>query len=117
MTFSNNRRPGPARKSSGQGGQGKPAAKKSRKKAPAKAARKADDKTFVPTIEHTGREGAYFDELLRKEAMVVVSLKNGGTVRGYIRYYDRDVISLGPADGSPKIFLRKENIGYLYEEA
>lgn len=117
MTFSKNRRPGPPRKSSGQGGQGKPAPRKARKKAPAKASRKADDKTFVPNIEHTGREVAYFDELLRRETIVVISLKNGGTVRGYIRYYDRDVISLGPADGSPKIFLRKENIGYLYEES
>ncbi|MFZ4985880.1 MAG: hypothetical protein ACOYLF_10500 [Blastocatellia bacterium] len=117
MTFSKNRRPGPPRKQSGQGSRGKPAAAKSRKKAPSKASRKVADKSFVPTIEHTGREVAYFDELLRREVVVVVSLKNGGTVRGYIRYYDRDVISLGPVDGSPKIFIRKENIGYLYEES
>ncbi|NBO65880.1 MAG: hypothetical protein EBU88_13750 [Acidobacteria bacterium] len=117
MTFSKNRRPGPPRKSSGQGSPGKPSAKKSRKKAPSKSSRKVNDNSFVPTIEHTGREIAYFDDLLRREVVVVVSLKGGGLVRGYVRYYDRDVISLGPVDGSPKIFLRKDSIGYLYEEA
>ena len=117
MTFNRNKRPGPTRRPPGQGAPGKPVAKKSAKKAPSKSPRKVADNSFVPTIEHTGREVAYFDELLRRETVVVVSLKNGGTIRGYIRYYDRDVISLGPIDGSPKIFLRKDQIGYLFEES
>jgi hypothetical protein len=70
----------------------------------------------VPNIEWTGMEGLYFKELIQTETPVVVVLNTGERVRGFVRYYDRDVISLGPADGSPKIFLRKDGIRYLYEE-
>lgn len=61
-------------------------------------------------------EALYVKELMDAEAVVVVVLDNGERLRGYVRYYDVDTFSLGPIDGSPKVFLRKENIRYLYEE-
>jgi hypothetical protein len=60
-------------------------------------------------------EGLYFKELIEIEQLMGVKLKNGELIRGYVRYYDADVISIGPADGSPKMFLRKDGIGYMYE--
>lgn len=66
--------------------------------------------------EETGMEAAYLKELVDEETPVVVVLSSGEELRGIVRYYDRDVFSLGPADGSPKLFLRKESIRYLYEE-
>jgi hypothetical protein len=69
-----------------------------------------------PNIEVTGMESLYLKDLVEEEKMIVVVLTSGEEIRGRIRYYDRDVFSIGPADGSPKIFIRKSGIRYLYEE-
>lgn len=55
-------------------------------------------------------------ELIEAETVVVVVLNSGDPIRGYVRYYDIDTFSVGPIDGSPKVFLRKESIRYMYEE-
>lgn len=117
MTFTKNRRPTrkPAGPSSGGSSSGKADARKPRKKISAKPVRKPTDRAAVPNIENTGREASYLDQLIRQETPVSVVLRNGETWEGYIRYYDRDVFSLGPLDGGPKIFLRKDSIRYLYE--
>lgn len=60
-------------------------------------------------------EGLYFKELIQAEQLMGVKLKNGELVRGFVRYYDMDVISIEPSDGSPKMFLRKDGISYMYE--
>ncbi|HQR35249.1 MAG TPA: hypothetical protein PLK30_21095 [Blastocatellia bacterium] len=44
-----------------------------------------------------------------------LKLKNGDLIKGLVRYYDMDVISIEPTDGSPKMFLRKDGISYMYE--
>ena len=98
-------------------GAGKPDSKKGKKKRPPKRAKKKNiAKPQPPSIETTGMEAYYLKELIDQEKMVVVVLNTGEKVRGYVRYYDRDVFSIGPADGSPKLFLRKEGIRYLYED-
>ncbi len=65
-------------------------------------------------LESTGQEAAYFRQLIDAEVPVVIVLKTGEQLRGYVRYYDRDVFSLGQEVG-PKLFLRKESVRYLYE--
>lgn len=73
----------------------------------------------VPKVvdhDDTGREAAYLKELVDEETPIVVVLRTGEKLRGIVRYYDRDVFSLGPADGGPKLFLRKTGVRYLYEE-
>lgn len=69
-----------------------------------------------PDLESTGYEASYFRELIDEEIPVVIVLRTGEELRGQVRYYDRDVFSLGPADGGPKLFLRKSSVRYLYEE-
>lgn len=105
----------PGAKSTGKPG-GKPFGKKkaAKKKRPMK--KKAAKKAAVPNIENTGMEGLYFRDLMEAGQLVVLKLTDGKEVRGYVRYYDKDVISIGPVDGSPKMFLRKEGIRYMYEE-
>ena len=66
--------------------------------------------------DDTGQEAAYLKMLIDQETPVVVVLRTGEKIRGIVRYYDRDVFSLGPADGGPKLFLRKTGVRYLYEE-
>ncbi|MGE0127442.1 MAG: hypothetical protein AB7U82_04970 [Blastocatellales bacterium] len=89
--------------------------KKGKKRAP-KRKKKIVKKAPAPSIESTGMEAWYLKQLMDNETPVVVVLNTGEKVVGYVRYYDQDVFSLGPADGSPKMFLRKEGIRYLYEE-
>lgn len=72
-------------------------------------------KAPVTSIESTGMEALYLKDLMEAETQVVIVLNSGEEVRGLVRYYDKDVFSLGPADGGPKIFLRKESIRYMYE--
>jgi len=89
--------------------------KKGKKRAP-KRKKKVVKKTPAQTIESTGMEAWYMKQLMTSEIPIVVVLNTGEKVRGLVRYYDKDTFSLGPADGTPKMFLRKESIRYLYEE-
>ena len=66
--------------------------------------------------ESTGQEAAYLKSLIDSRTMIIVVLTTGEQLRGHVRYYDRDCFSLGPADGGPKLFLRKSSIRYMYEE-
>lgn len=67
--------------------------------------------------EVTGAEAAYMKTLVDLGIDVVVVLKTGEQLRGQVRYYDRDVFSLGQGEGGPKLLIRKTSIRYLYEEA
>ncbi|HEX5085964.1 MAG TPA: hypothetical protein VFY40_28350 [Blastocatellia bacterium] len=101
------------RSSSGGGGGGGP--KKSKKRAP-KRKKKVVKKAPAQSIDSTGMEAWYMKQLMTSAIPIVVVLDTGEKVRGYVRYYDKDTFSLGPANGSPKMFLRKDSIRYLYEE-
>lgn len=65
--------------------------------------------------DSTGLEAAEWRALVESGARVTVVLDSGERLSGRIRYYDRECISLGPADGGPKIFLRKSKVRYLME--
>src|SRR5215510_8415326 len=110
-------KPGRGGKFGGKPGKfGKPAGGKKGKKRAPKRKKKPVKKAPAPSIESTGMEGWYMKQLMEAEIPVVVVLNTGEKVRGFVRYYDKDTFSLGPSDGSPKMFLRKEGIRYLYEE-
>ncbi len=98
---------------------GPPSKKKSYKTGKKKNTHRAPKPPPAPkpvNYEETGMETAYLKELVDRETPVVVVLSSGETLRGIVRYYDRDVFSLGPATGGPKLFLRKTGIRYMYEE-
>jgi len=95
------------------GGGGGP---KKGKKRPPKRKKKVVKKAPAQTIDSTGMEAWYMKQLMTAEIPIVVVLETGEKVRGLVRYYDKDTFSLGPSDGSSKIFLRKDSIRYLYEE-
>lgn len=112
--FRGGRRP-PGKKKPMLGGKKKSASASFKKKRPIKKKKKPIKKAPAPNLEVTGMEALYMKELMEEDREVVVVLNNGDPVRGVVRYYDKDVFSLGPSDGSPKVFLRKENIRYIYE--
>lgn len=114
MPFFKNRRP--MKKQGASAGPAKPMKKGAKKRPAKKVTRKKIVKPAIPSIENTGREALYLEQLIKQEKVVAVVLNSGETLHGYVRYYDKDVFSLGPIDGGPKIFLRKESVRYLYEE-
>ena len=70
----------------------------------------------IVSMDNTGMEALYLKSLMDQEIPVVVVLTSGEKIRGYVKYYDKDTFSFGPADGSPKLFVRKTGVRYLYED-
>ena len=65
--------------------------------------------------ESTGREFEYIDWLSKNRIPVVVKLVDGEDVRGWIEYYDRDIIRL-TRNRDSNLFIYKDRVKYLYED-
>lgn len=99
------------------GGGGKPFGKKKPKfRKPFKKKPKKKLEPVVPAMDQTGLEALYLKTLMEEETPVVLVLTSNEKIKGLVKYYDRDTFSFGPADGSPKLFIRKDGVKYLYEE-
>jgi len=68
----------------------------------------------TPT-DSTRRETEYIDWLSKNRIRVVVKLVGNEEVRGWIEYYDRDIVRL-TRDHDTNLFIYKERVKYLYEE-
>jgi len=77
----------------------------------ANAARKGK----VPPPEETHEEAAYLKNLGEKQKVVSVKLAGGEVVRGWIEYYDKNMIRLTREDG-PNLFIYKHEILYIAED-
>jgi hypothetical protein len=69
----------------------------------------------MPPSEETGEEARYIKALKEAKTALVVRLKGGEEVRGYIEYFDRDMIKITRPDG-PHFFVRKDDICFLTED-
>src|ERR1041385_4809775 len=65
--------------------------------------------------ETTFREAEYIDRLSKSRTQVVVKLTDGEEVRGWIEYYDKDIIRI-TRDTQPNLFIYKSRVKYLYED-
>jgi host factor-I protein len=65
--------------------------------------------------ETTFREAEYIDRLSKSRTPVVVKLIDGEEVRGWIEYYDKDIIRI-TRDTLPNLFIYKNRVKYLYED-
>jgi sRNA-binding regulator protein Hfq len=63
----------------------------------------------------TGREAEFLKAVKEARAHMIVQLVNGQRVEGVIEYFDRDMIKVTRPEG-PHVFVRKEDIRYLFEE-
>ncbi len=68
----------------------------------------------TPT-ESTRRESEYIDWLSKNRIPVVVKLVDDEEVRGWIEYYDRDIVRL-TRHRDANLFIYKERVKYIYEE-
>ena len=65
--------------------------------------------------EQTNAEAFYYQKQMQAKTPMVVLLLDGEELRGWIEWYDRDVIKLN-RDNAPNLLLQKRAIKYLYKE-
>jgi host factor-I protein len=69
----------------------------------------------APPPEDTQEEAAYLKSLGEKQRPVSVKLADGEVVKGWIEYYDKNMIRL-TREGMPNLFIFKHEIMYIAEE-
>lgn len=72
------------------------------------------NKSKTPPPEETFEEAAYLKALGEKQKLVSIKLQGGEIVRGWVEYYDRNMIRL-TRDGAPNLFIFKSEIMYIAE--
>ena len=72
--------------------------------------------TKAPPPECTHQEAGYLKTLVEKQRPVTIKLTDGESVRGWIEYYDRNMLRL-TREGKPNLFIYKDRIAYVAEEA
>jgi host factor-I protein len=74
----------------------------------------ASKKGKTPPPEETFEEAGYLKWLGEKQKPVSIKLMDGEIVRGWVEYYDRDMIRL-TREGAPNLFIFKHDIMYIAE--
>jgi host factor-I protein len=69
----------------------------------------------TPPPDETFEEAAYLKLLGEKQKAVSIKLTDGEVVRGWIEYYDRNMVRL-TREGAPNLFIFKHDIMYIAEE-
>jgi len=72
------------------------------------------NKGKTPPPEETFEEAAYLKALAEKQKIVSIKLHGGEVVRGWIEYYDRNMLRL-TREGAPNLFIYKSEILYIAE--
>jgi host factor-I protein len=65
--------------------------------------------------EQTNAEAFYYLKQMQAKTPVVVRLMDGEELRGWIEWYDKDVIKLN-RENAPNLLVTKAAIKYLYKE-
>ncbi len=68
----------------------------------------------TPPPEETMQEAAYLKMLGEKQKLVSIKLRDGEIVRGWVEYYDRNMVRL-TRENAPNLFIFKSEIVYISE--
>jgi host factor-I protein len=68
-----------------------------------------------PPPEETFEEALYLKLLGEKQKTVSIKLRGGEVVKGWIEYYDKNMIRL-TREGEPNLFIFKHDIIFIAEE-
>ena len=71
-------------------------------------------KAGAPT-EQTNAENFYYQKQMQTKTPMVVVLRDGEEVRGYIEWYDKTCIKLNRT-GAPNLMIYKPAIKYMFKE-
>lgn len=69
-----------------------------------------------PPPGSTNEEAGYLKHLAEKQTPITLKLVNGETLRGFIEYYDLNMLRL-TRQGQPNLFIFKHQVAYLAEES
>jgi len=70
----------------------------------------------APPQGDTGQEALYLRSLSDRQVAVIVKLRDGETVRGWIEYFDEAMLRL-TREGQPNLFIYKHQIRSITEAA
>ena len=76
----------------------------------------ATKRSRTPPPENTFEEAAFLKVLSEKQRSVSIKLMDGQLIRGWIEYYDKNMIRL-TREGAPNLFIFKHEIMYIAEES
>jgi host factor-I protein len=76
----------------------------------------AGKRTRMPPPEETNEEAGFLKLLGEKQKPVSIKLTDGEVVRGWIEYYDRNMVRL-TREGAPNLFIFKHEIMYIAEDS
>ena len=68
----------------------------------------------MPPPGETGQEALYLRSLSERQIIVVIKLRDGETVRGWIEYFDDSMLRL-TREGHPNLFIYKNQIRTITE--
>jgi host factor-I protein len=69
----------------------------------------------APPAETTHAENFYYQKQMQGKVPMVVVLRDGEEVHGFIEWYDRSCLKLNRLDG-PNLMIYKPSIKYMYKE-
>jgi host factor-I protein len=69
----------------------------------------------TPPPEETSEEAAFLKALGEKQKPVSIKLMDGQIMRGWIEYYDKNMVRL-TREGAPNLFIYKHEIVYIAED-
>src|SRR5216684_4698313 len=69
----------------------------------------------TPPPEDTFEEASFLKALGEKQKPVNIKLMDGQTVRGWVEYYDKNMVRL-TREGAPNLFIFKHEIMYIAED-
>jgi host factor-I protein len=72
-------------------------------------------RTKAPPPGETGQEGIYLKTLGEKQTHVSVKLLTGEVFKGWIEYFDSNMIRL-TREGAPNLFIYKHEVLYISED-
>jgi host factor-I protein len=67
-------------------------------------------------VRESGQEALYLRHLSEKQVPIMVKLRDGEVVRGWIEYFDDHMIRL-TREGAPNLFIYKEQIRSISEHS
>ncbi|HET6205919.1 MAG TPA: RNA chaperone Hfq [Terracidiphilus sp.] len=68
----------------------------------------------TPPPGETGQEALYLRSLSDRQVQVIIKLRDGETVRGWIEYFDDGMLRL-TREGKPNLFIYKHQIRTITE--
>jgi host factor-I protein len=82
---------------------------------PPQANSNAGKRGRTPPPEDTFEEANFLKSLGEKQRPVSIKLMDGQTVRGWVEYYDKNMVRL-TREGAPNLFIFKHEIMYIAED-